>query len=1380
MNSSGGGGGDDDDDDDDEKSDMSKSDNNSQSDNNNNNNNNNNISSDDGMSGDIDSENNHRSSTYNNVSSSIAIRGGTRSNFLRRKSNESVRGSDSSESASSPSERTKLSTSVAQKNNNNAVNFTKKILHVGTAVGNAAKKGLDEVNFLKRNEKEKYQIATLIRLKEMESAEILSMSDMDQVTAALRPFSSEDFDSYEYIDQVFDKKKVAARSIKRDKIMKNRFEKMGNKMKDNLNIAKRLYGGASKPSNTSAESDSDADEESDAENSNANSGTDKKMNYNSNRNSSSSSNSNNNNNNNNSNNNNNNNSNSNKSAPSPIQIKKGNKSIKKMLSPFKRGKKSDALQEAAAHKVSVSDGFVETVNKGTHDLGKNVFNMMVGGTIVKTSENNNLSRGVEKGAVDREFQIKISSIRKENRKIIEKMKNVSQEQLNVLKLFREAIAKELQREVYGHYALFINTSKTVSQMEQDWNLLSLHFNDITESCRMAGTWDEQETNKRMKKLKSKMDHFNLLSNANNNNNNNNNSSSSRSGGGNHAGRGTNNNKNTGSDPLAGLAEVNAELVSAIYAHQLEYAMKLFVKGAEYVNILTDFNANIQMQRQMEEKQQMLPIAPARRNSGSTSVNIRQSIRMEGDFLRQQAIIIQKQKEELNDVNIEELTRDKWEVQYKQLILVMQQFDKNCSQLQELMLNEIRMKMNWSSIEYYRFLIHNLTLMDARNEAIYTYLESQADLVRESLAKITGMTGDPVTYASILSRRFFRLISDAAKRYKSIFIEQNDLSSQKDNDNNNNNNNNNNNKIKTEHKYSSGLVQWLVRELQEQYCVTFREQVFSACNKDLKLVTECCAIAFEQADVLKKDGILLNYLVRDNFREDISLAIESFVWKYEDEISLKLKAERWDGATYLFKENGSLLPIAQQYEQQQTGVINDQKPTSLFVTETGKVLFKFCNEFAELLEKIVSIQLYQTSITYITRLLEQYLVEVFKIAAHSELSDNQYFALISNVNALLNTLVPHITKAMERLFEQKIPELTLLRNKTKDLDSRLIKQYCQSRTLTIFKALGFDNKMYPKQNRPNSSGSYVQSVNNIQVSSSFRNMILFISKLNKGIMNFPMMRKSEIILPSLLDKLAEEICNKDNGSLFWERLGTDNNTNAVSLKEDGSDNDEKEEDHSEKSVSKTKSDDHYSDKDEDEEENDERTETASNESGDESESTGTNSSDSEKKARKIIPLHKKPALKSKASTKSEDKVEKKEKNGTNSPQTPTDIPLFTEIDIHTIVLDLRFLIESTKRVMYSKSKLRINKLIKHIVDIYSKVHNIDMNKDSDFYYSKIDDLLEKDRDLVDAIKSLSEVQKSKNQMEQQVASRINEDNDNSDSVTENNDIETNDDSDGSNN
>jgi hypothetical protein len=104
-----------------------------------------------------------------------------------------------------------------------------------------------------------------------------------------------------------------------------------------------------------------------------------------------------------------------------------------------------------------------------------------------------------------------------------------------------------------------------------------------------------------------------------------------------------------------------------------------------------------------------------------------------------------------------------------------------------------------------------------------------------------------------------------------------------------------------------------------------------------------------------------------------------------------------------------------------------------VTETGKLLYAFMKEFADVIEPVVSVQLYQATVRGVKQLLESCYVSCYTMAStHSRLNDSQFFSMISTIQFVLMKLFPSFYIRLEKMFERDIPELKNFQDQTQGM------------------------------------------------------------------------------------------------------------------------------------------------------------------------------------------------------------------------------------------------------------------------------------------------------------------------------------------------------------
>lgn len=198
--------------------------------------------------------------------------------------------------------------------------------------------------------------------------------------------------------------------------------------------------------------------------------------------------------------------------------------------------------------------------------------------------------------------------------------------------------------------------------------------------------------------------------------------------------------------------------------------------------------------------------------------------------------------------------------------------------------------------------------------------------------------------------------------------------------------------------------------------------------------------------------------------------------------------------------------------------------SAFTTETGKELYLVLLNFIEILSSIASTTIYQIAVTSITHLIIIYFEELDRAAKTVSMNDKQFFSLISNASFVNRGLLPMIQRELKPIFRE-LPELNRITKQTGTIDKDLLKIFCQTRAEVITTKLGFHQMGYP-----------VPIINDeFNVSRGFAGLSFFLSNLLKDLDKYEKLRFKEIILPTIIEKIIDNLSEKGPGT-FMERLG----------------------------------------------------------------------------------------------------------------------------------------------------------------------------------------------------------------------------------------------------
>ncbi|KAL0483382.1 exocyst complex component 8 [Acrasis kona] len=376
------------------------------------------------------------------------------------------------------------------------------------------------------------------------------------------------------------------------------------------------------------------------------------------------------------------------------------------------------------------------------------------------------------------------------------------------------------------------------------------------------------------------------------------------------------------------------------------------------------------------------------------------------------------------------------------------------------------------------LATQLIQLDRHQEALDTFLNSQEDLIKSLITKKTE--GQPIIFVESVSKLFFDLMCDIVDQFTDMFG----------------------------NNYNSVLVKWVVRQLIQQYCQLIDSQVLEPYTESLSTVVKSCDTAFSYADKLGERGIVVTYLLRDHFRDRLKIALTTSLQNAKYNNLDRVQKEPWGHSKYTFIDIGST------------------QSDTIDMTDTGKKMHQYLNEFTQVIEPIVSVQVYQSTVRGLLQYVQTFYVCCYTIAStdHGRLNDSQFFSMISTVQFILHRVFPALLERLEAMFERDIPELTLFSEQTKGFDGRLIDLYCKTRSTQIIDQIGFHN---PDRYPPKSFQS-----NNQSVSVQFQNLILFLSKLSVSLTEHKSFQNKEIVLPELMSQLVGKM-NRDDG--YWDRF-----------------------------------------------------------------------------------------------------------------------------------------------------------------------------------------------------------------------------------------------------
>jgi len=659
-------------------------------------------------------------------------------------------------------------------------------------------------------------------------------------------------------------------------------------------------------------------------------------------------------------------------------------------------------------------------------------------------------------------------------------KNVQDHNEKVMKKMSEVVSRDLINDVYQHYGFFIQTSKHIERMDR-------------ELVELSNLWNEMKTN-----ISNVLITLNSASSLMND------LGKTESGSVKSIRESEENNENLKTMVISKIKELNNDFYNTLKIRDFESSIKIYDYGRK---IVEQYMINPKMNNQhLKKKRQQ---------------------QKEGD-------------ESLYDMeDIEEEETD---------IEIIENFNHTTELFVETLLSELRNSRNTS---YSELLVKYLSVLNYKEESISVYLEAQGNMIDELISHI--FIGDPLALSEELSKRFFKAISLVCDNYVTIFGDglkkqtivtqdeeesstkssrSNTLSSRNDNTATDTSTLRSARRTTTVQKqqpqmeaipqghHNSGFINWVVNQTLDKFCMKFKRSIGSVLRYDFKKMTSALIIAFNNANKLNIQGLSVLHLLKEFFRHDLEISVASYVEQKDMQLFEIVAKESWKAFDFDLSNVPNLVGTT-------TGTIR--------ITESGRFIYTFANEYLEYLKPIANVFLYQAAVNSVQGMMEEYILEIFR-TANTHLNDDQFCCMITNLINVRYHFLPKLVEKLKTMFELELAQFNTLIKNTEDIEQRILDRFCENRVVLIIEQLRIDEPNVYPANAPTTktliSEITATEEGKIQASQVLIKFVKYLTKAQTTLAQYPQISKAETVPGKLC-----ELFIKHMGEIayFWNLL-----------------------------------------------------------------------------------------------------------------------------------------------------------------------------------------------------------------------------------------------------
>ncbi|EFC47115.1 predicted protein [Naegleria gruberi] len=451
--------------------------------------------------------------------------------------------------------------------------------------------------------------------------------------------------------------------------------------------------------------------------------------------------------------------------------------------------------------------------------------------------------------------------------------------------------------------------------------------------------------------------------------------------------------------------------------------------------------------------------------------------------------------------------------------IVEKFQQTAQRFVEVLLIEL---VNSRSPSYSELVVKYLTILNNKEESISVYLDAQSKMIDEVLSHIS--IGDPLALSEELSARFFNAVAKVCENYIIIFgdgLKKETSKSVEEEPSSNPGNlssrhrNTANNTAKVSEKaaqllsniphgaHNSGFINWVVTQTIEKFCMKFKKGIGPVLKMDFKKMTQALTIAFRNSQKMNIQGLSVQHLLTEFFRRDLEVSIQHFMDLKASHLTELVTNESWKGFNYAWDSHSPNLTTSS----------SANNSSLVFITDSGKYLYKFANEYVEYLKPVANVFLYQAAVNPVKDMLEEYILDIFKMA-NTHLSDQQFCCMICNLSSVRYHLLPKFFEKMKQLFGIEMVQFSLFLKSTHDINQKIIERFCDNRIAIIMDQMKLgEPKNYPLHTlySPSTTAEGLSSTDlgKLVVSSSVTKFVSYVKKSQSMFESFPQLQKQPI-------------------------------------------------------------------------------------------------------------------------------------------------------------------------------------------------------------------------------------------------------------------------------